>query len=280
LTMLLSLDPGDAAGVTVDALGRDPHFPDLDVVRYGIDYGFFYELEGTYYSIPSTAAKVRAYDKRDNQFATVHVYDSPSPASINHVYVARFLQSGMQQLGPQRWIQVGVVTGDGVFDIPLSPLVEYQVKVESDTFGTTGTTVGNTFWITDFSSRRRLLIRDRVAKAAIRVAQRFGRRIWYKNPGQEHIALWAISEGGFESLGLLGGETSATRFTLWIPRQTGFPPEEGLMTGATTWVENIPYALKMSYDAELPYYAPVFRADCERYDVTVELDGIDLPPTP
>ena len=133
---------------------------------------------------------------------------------------------------------------------------------------------------------RRELIRDRAAKALIRVARLWGLEAYWKNPGEDHIPIWAIPEGGTESLRLTGGETSVHQFTLWVPRQgdlcngpsaTPFPPPEGLMTGAVLFIGDTPYAVNVSYDAETVYYAPVFRLDCMRYDVTVEIDGIDTP---
>ena len=255
------------------------NYPAENLVVAPTVYGYDNQYEGIFYHEPGLAADVRVADNREGSTARVHVENSPDPASVSQVYVARFLQSGIAQTGPQSWTLVGTQTGDGYFDITLSPLTEYQVKVFTLTGGLIGLAVGNTFWITDFASRRRLLMRDRTAKAALRVAHRFGRRVWYKNPAHDHINVWATCEGGFESLGLLGGTTSATNFTLWVPRQTGFPPLEGFMTGASLWVEAVPYAVTVRYDSELPYYAPMFRCDCERYDITVELDGIDPPPS-
>ena len=52
---------------------------------------------------------------------------------------------------------------------------------------------------------------------------------------------------------------------------------EGFKPGMTCWVEDIPFACQITYDAELPLWAPVFRADCTRYDITVELDGLEVP---
>lgn len=248
-------------------------------VLEGVVYGYDNQYLGEFtLAGEGMAGKVRVFDNRDGETAAVHITDTPHAGSTNMVYVARFLQSGISQTGPQSWQLVGTIVGDGEFDISLDPHLEYQVKLVTVYGGTIGISVGNTFWITEFAMRRRLLMRDRTAKAALRVAYRLGRRIWYKNPGHDHVELWCTCEGGFESLGLLGGTTSATTFTLWAPRQTGFPTAEGFMTGASVWVEDVPYACSVRYDSELPYYAPVFRLDCERYDITVELDGIEPPP--
>ena len=256
------------------------NYPALTAVLAPTVYGYANQYQGTYFSSYGMAAVVYAFDERDGKNITFRVSSSPQANSVNEIYVAHFLQSGLQQTGPQGWAKVGQVTGNGDVKVPLDKHTEYQVKLITSTGGALGVYVGNTVWITDFAARRRLLVRDRTARSALRVAQRMGRRVWYKNPGYNHIEVWATCEGGFESLGLLGGETSATRFTLWVPRQTGFPAPAGFMTGATAWVEGTPYAARVSYDAELPFFAPQFKIECERYDITVELDGINAPPVP
>lgn len=281
--MWLQPDTNDVNGAVLAPIERDPHFPAVSEVLLGITYGYLLEYTGTYPGGGSIIpASVMAYDLRDGLNARIVISNSPYPTAVNAVYAATFLQSGLQQLGPQEWVLIGTVTGDGEFLAPLTPGHEYQFKVETTYLGHRGTYVGNTVWITYAVNRRRILIRDRTAKAALRVARRFGRTVWWQNPGRPHVRVWAVCEGGFESLGLLGGETSATRFTLWIPRQTEFPPlpapPGSFMTGAAVWVDGIPYAARVTYDAESPEFAPVFRVDCERYDITVELDGKTTPP--
>jgi hypothetical protein len=133
------------------------------------------------------------------------------------------------------------------------------------------------FHTTQANPRRRVLFRDRTANAALRVAKRIGLTVNYQNPGEAAVEVYAISEGGAESLGLTGGETATTRFTVWIPRQELFPPTTGFLTGATVWVDGVAYAPRVSYDAEHPKWAPVFRFDLERYDLTVEYDGRTAP---
>lgn len=219
-----------------------------------------------------TPAAIHGTDAHNGTSATLSVTASPSPAAVNQVYTARFLANG-----PQAWTLRGSVTGNGTVTVTLAQ-GDYLCKVVTSLAGATGTAVGNLFSVSSAENARRARIRDRTAKSALRVAMRLGRRVYWHNPGVPgHVEVWAVCEGGFESLSLLGGETSATRFTLWIPRQTGFPPAEGLKTGAAIWVDGVPYACQVSYDAESPVWAPVFRCDCSRFDVTVELDG-QTPP--
>jgi len=131
---------------------------------------------------------------------------------------------------------------------------------------------------------RREMIRDRVAKAALRTAMLAGLTVQWKNPGQSPISLYAIPDGeSSKSLRLTGGETSRLDFMLIIPRQgdlcnspsgTPFPPPEGLLTGAVVFVHDTPYAVNVGFDAESVEWAPVFYVQCMRYDITVEIDGI------
>lgn len=134
---------------------------------------------------------------------------------------------------------------------------------------------------------RREMIRDRVAKAALHAMLRSPNHIicyWQPRDGSAEIEVHgAVQAGTSQSLGLLGGETSLTVLVIEIPRQgTGlcggapgalsFPPPQGFLTGDTVRVGEVRYAVNVTYDAETPEFAPIFRLECRRYEITMELD--------
>ena len=136
---------------------------------------------------------------------------------------------------------------------------------------------------------RRELIRDRTAYAVLKIARLFGAIVYWKNPGKDPIPVYGIVVEGSEELGILGGQTAIERFVMIVPRQgdpchgfsVSFPPAEGFMVKAVVFRNDVPFAVSVSYDAELPEYAPVFVLECRRFKPdgggTVELDGIESP---
>jgi len=87
-------------------------------------------------------------------------------------------------------------------------------------------------------------IRDRAARAALRIAKRAGVTVTFQNPGAIALTgLYAFIESSVRGAGV-NGNVDAYDVQVLIPRQTNFPPTTGISTGATCTVGTRKYAVE------------------------------------
>ncbi len=90
-------------------------------------------------------------------------------------------------------------------------------------------------------------VRDKAAKAALRIAKKFGIQVTFQNPGEEELTCWALIESSSRGAGV---HTNVDTYdmVLLIPRQelgtVDFPPDAGIATGATVTVNAREYAVE------------------------------------
>lgn len=135
---------------------------------------------------------------------------------------------------------------------------------------------GQIFWVTNATNITRNRIRDAVAKSALETCRRLGFQVNYQSPGCAAVTLWAIPNEGGDTMSLLGNTEIGQTMELLIPRQTDFPPPDGLVPGARIQIGDTWYATDIRYPMENADMSPTFMASLRRLDVTVEVDGGDV----
>jgi hypothetical protein len=140
-------------------------------------------------------------------------------------------------------------------------------------------TYGTSSLISSTNIRNR--IRDRSARALLRVAKRLGFQFAFQPyESASHITgLWAVDVSSDEVRTVFGGNVDALNRVIDIPRQTlitgePFPPAAGFKVNCRIIINSLHYGVDPSYATVDVQDAAMIRVVLRRWEyITVELDG-------
>ena len=117
-------------------------------------------------------------------------------------------------------------------------------------------------------------LRDVGAAAALEIATAFGLTASFENPGAAGVTVYVLPVEGGLVTSEHDGPTDVSEISLAVPRQTGFPPTAGILTGAVLVYGGVDYGVDRADLGGLPLdLAPVVTLMCKRNVATDE--GLD-----
>jgi hypothetical protein len=270
----------DAVHWQIDGTDLEPlyppkalNYPPEPYVLEPYVYGFDNQFVGTLEAVPQPVAPtLHAVDSRDGKHAVLTLTGA-DPGTTNEIYV-----SVWGQLGIQDWRLVGTIVGTSGSITITKVQSLYACQVKSILVGNGYRYVlGNLFYVSDETNMTRVRIRDNVAGAAMRIAQRLGAQVTYQSPGRGAISLWAVLDNSDISMSMLGGEAGTLHLQIHLPRQSDWPPSDGLVPGARVGINGVWWAVdEIRFGTETIDLSAVFTLSLRRLDITVEVDGTDV----
>jgi len=117
-------------------------------------------------------------------------------------------------------------------------------------------------------------LRDAAARAALRIAKRAGVQVVFQNVGDAELTLWALIEESSRGAGV-ENNVDAYDTVIVIPRQTNFPPTNGILTGSIVTFNDTIYAINnVQSDFEDITDAATIRLSCHRVGIDETIGNI------
>ena len=169
------------------------------------------------------------------------------------------------------WTEAGSREGDGTVAVNCG-VGEFFVKVSNSHGGDCAEEIAYVITSRDTDASRKRL-RDNAASAVLRIAKlRPALATYYATQDATGVTVYTIPEQLSHRIGLSSGETDIYSIDVTIPRQTGFPPNDGFAPGALLKVRDNTYRVD-SVEGDLEEFSDsaTFRLSCGRYGYTVEM---------